>query len=287
MEIKVLKPSGYCNGVKHAFDIIQKARIENPNQKIYIFGPLIHNKIALNDLEDNNFIILQKDIEVLKFIEDESIIVFPAHGHTKEMKEIALNKKLKIYDAICPFIKENIDVIKESLKRDETIYFYGLKSHDETKAILSISNDIYLIDKILLKNNYFLTNKKSVFISQSTMKESDLNEFKNAISNKIPNIDTTFARVCNTTHIRQKAILDVDANTDLILVIGDSTSNNTKELYSVAKSHHPHIETFLIESKDDLDLSIISNKKHIVISSGASTPDKVIDDVVSYLKQII
>lgn len=287
MKVTVLKPSGYCNGVRNAFEILNKARIENPNKQIYVFGPIIHNKIALEELKENNFIILPRNIDEFSRIEDESVVVFPAHGHTKEMSEIASKKKLKIYDAICPFIAENLKSIKESLKKDKVVLFFGKESHDETKSILSISSDIYLIDKKLLKNNYFDTNKNFVLFSQSTIKHKELLDIKNDISSKIQNIDTSFAKVCNATHNRQKAILEIEDSVDMIIVIGDSTSNNTRELYEIAVNNHRGISCVLIESKKDLDLSMIANKKHIVISSGASTPDKVIDDVVSYINQTI
>lgn len=283
MKVEILQPSGYCKGVKNAFSIAEKARMDYPNKTIYLFGPLVHNKNAMDRLINDNFSILKPDVDELEKLDDGSVIVLPAHGHTKEIDQIASEKNLIIYDAICPFIQENIKQIKKQIKNGNKILFYGDKNHIEVKSIISLSSAIYLLDKEILKNYYLNTKNKYYFFCQSTIKNADIYDVLTQIKDLNLDIDTQFLKVCNTTNERQKLLYDLEKSVDAVIIVGDKTSNNSNELFDIALKLHGDKTVLFIKDSSELDTELLRNKKHIVILSGASTPDKDVLDVFNNL----
>ena len=85
--------------------------------------------------------------------------------------------------------------------------------------------------------------------------------------------------ICGSTRLRQEAILSLDKDVDLIIVVGDNNSSNTRRLLEVAKASHPEVESLMIADASELDMRTCANKNHIVISSGASTPEDIIEAV--------
>ncbi|MBR2505539.1 MAG: 4-hydroxy-3-methylbut-2-enyl diphosphate reductase [Bacilli bacterium] len=282
MKVERIIPYGYCNGVNHAFAVINEA-INNRNcKKIYLFGRPIHNEFAVNELISKGLIIINNESE-LENVENGSIVVFPAHGHLKHLDQIAERKKLVVYDAICPFIRNNVNKIIKKINCDEIVLLLGDKNHIEIKSILSISDNVYLLDKEILKKYQNNTNNKISLFVQSTLDKNDLSAKIKDIQDSIPSINIEDAFVCNATSERQNALKQIPSSCDLIIVIGDKTSNNTNKLFELAKSLFPHIETVFISCRQELDSRVLENKKHVVLTSGASTPKYLVDDVFDYL----
>ena len=281
MKISLIEPISFCEGVKNALKIVDKAISEYPDTNIYVYGEIIHNDFVIEEYKNKGVKFLQKNINSIKDI-NEGVFIIPAHGAPKEIVELATAKSLIIYDDTCQFIKENIREIKEALTEGKKVVYIGDKDHDESKAILSISNDIYLKDKKLLNNYYNITNNNLVITCQSTLQKDVLNSEISEVLNAFPNAKN-IARVCNTTSIRQNAIINLESDVDLVIVVGDKASNNTNKLYDTVRTHHKDVECVLIENAKQLNESMIQNKNHIAIASGASTPMYLIDAVVNYL----
>lgn len=286
MKITLLEPISYCNGVENAINTLETAISENPNKQILVYGEIIHNLFIIRKYISEGVIFIDKNEESVKTLDKDSILVIPAHGAPQTILEIAKEKNIKIYEATCPFIKENIKLIKNAIKEDRDVIYIGEESHDESKAILSISNKVYLLDKERLKNYYFITKNNPLLVCQSTLEEDYLQEQLKTILSRFPESENK-ARICQTTSARQKAIINnIDDDVDLILIVGDKNSNNTKKLLDTAKRHHPNKQSMLVGSFLELRRDFIKNKNHIAIASGASTPKYIIDAVVSFINQM-
>ena len=274
MEVEILKPKAYCAGVSNAIKLAYKAREENPNKKVYVLGMLVHNNFVVEELK-------KKDIQValdINAIPNGEVIIFSAHGHKRELDEIAKQKNLIIYDSVCPKVLNNMKLIEDNVKADHYVIYIGQKGHPEAEACLSLYNKVILYTNNIL-NNYHIENDDSpLVINQTTLSILDIKSIHEEILRAIPKARIA-NEICGSTRLRQEAILSLDKDVDLIIVVGDNNSSNTKRLLEVAEASHPEVASLMIADASELDMRICANKNHIVISSGASTPEDIIDAV--------
>ena len=274
MKVEILKPKAYCAGVSNAIKLAYKAREENPNKKVYVLGMLVHNNFVVEELK-------KKDIQValdINAIPNGEVIIFSAHGHKRELDEIAKQKNLIIYDSVCPKVLNNMKLIEDNVKADHYVIYIGQKGHPEAEACLSLYNKVILYTNNIL-NNYHIENDDSpLVINQTTLSILDIKSIHEEILRAIPKARIA-NEICGSTRLRQEAILSLDKDVDLIIVVGDNNSSNTKRLLEVAEASHPEVASLMIADASELDMRICSNKNHIVISSGASTPEDIIDAV--------
>ena len=278
MKVEILEPKAYCAGVSRAIDIARKAKKENPNLSVYVLGMLVHNNFVVSQLEKEGI----HTAKSLEEIPDNQVVIFSAHGHKEELDAVAKKKNLTIYDSVCPKVLHNINLIKENLSKGHQIIYIGQEGHPEAEACLSLSNKVILFHKNVLINNQSIFDKEPLVINQTTMNINDISDTHKAILEVLPGARIA-NEICASTRLRQEAVQKIDKDVDLIIVVGDINSSNTRRLLEIAKQSHPEIESIMISSADELDKAKYVNKNHIVISSGASTPMEVIDAVYNKL----
>ena len=274
MKVEILQPNGYCAGVSKAITLALQARRDNPDKEVYVLGMLVHNNFVVKALEEQNI----KTALDIKDIPDGQVIIFSAHGHKEELDSIAKQKNLILYDSICAKVLSNIKLIKQNLSEGHQIIYIGQQGHPEAEACLSLSKNVILFHKNILKNYQFLFDESPLVINQTTLNINEIKEYHKEILDSFPKARIA-NEICASTRLRQEAIINIDSTVDLILVVGDVKSSNSKRLLEIAKQSHPNVESIMISSFKDLDCSLLENKNHIVISSGASTPKEIIDEV--------
>ena len=278
MKVEILQPQAYCVGVNNAINMAMQARKENPNKEVYVLGMLVHNNFVVSHLESAGI----KTIDDIEKVPNGQVIIFSAHGHKIEFDKIAKEKGLTVYDSICPKVLHNINLIKENLENNHQIIYIGQAGHPEAEACLSLSKKVILYHKNVLKNYQSLFDKSPLVINQTTMNILDLEGIHNEILEVLPEARVA-NEICGTTRFRQEAIKGIDDSVDFIIVVGDMKSSNTKRLLEIAKQCHPNKESIMISDASELDKVEWQNKNHIVISSGASTPQEIIDAVYNKL----
>ena len=283
-EIIKVDPQGYCGGVLQAIAIAKKTRLENPDSRITILGNLVHNQYVkkalsydkLDTIEDKS----KTRLELLDQIE-EGIVIFTAHGISQDVRQKALNKGLKIIDASCPFVLQTQKIIQQKLSEGFVIFYIGKYPHPEAEAIYSTSNKIYLIEKEEdipngIQEPIFVTN-------QTTMSIFDIQFLFDAIKQAYPEAEF-HDEICNATRIRQQAILDLkDKNIDTLIVVGDPSSNNTKQLANIGKKAKIK-QVIRINDVNELNVDDLHEAWRIAITSGASTPTYLTNQVIEYLE---
>lgn len=283
-EIIKVDPQGYCGGVLQAIAIAKKTRLENPDSRITILGNLVHNQYVkkalsydkLDTIEDKS----KTRLELLDEIE-EGIVIFTAHGISQEVRQKALNKGLKIIDASCPFVLQTQKIIQQKLSEGSVIFYIGKYCHPEAEAIYSTSNKIYLIEKEEdipngIQEPIFVTN-------QTTMSIFDIQFLFDAIKQAYPEAEF-HDEICNATRIRQQAILDLkNQNIDTLIVVGDPSSNNTKQLANIGKKAKIK-QVIRINDVNELNVDDLHEARRIAITSGASTPTYLTNQVIKYLE---
>ncbi len=289
MKITILEPHGYCSGVARAISIALKVKEEYPSTPIHILGMLVHNEAVASFLKEkgiNTLTSKEKSLEeLLLSVKEKEIIIFTAHGHPYQLEEIAKEKNLIVFDAVCPKVQANLSLIKSEINTGHEIIYIGYKNHPETNASLSIDKNVHLYDV----NNGFaslnIQDKSPLILNQTTLNYFEIKNIHEQLKSIYPEA-RILNEVCPTTRLRQESLINLDKDVDAILIIGDPKSSNTTRLYEVAKSVHPHLQVEKISNINELDVSHYQKKKHVAITSGASTPDFISDQIIDLLKRI-
>lgn len=286
IKVNKIEPQGYCNGVKRALNIVNNA-IEDPKTKkpIYLLGQIIHNKYVVDMLIDAGVKVIDDKnktrLELLDLINDGSVVL-SAHGVSPDVYAKAINKGLNIIDTTCGNVLIVHKKIKQYLDLNYTCLYIGTPNHPECEGVLGISNKIKLISNINDLNNLKITGNIYV-TNQTTLSKFDIADIYKKINELYPNaiLDD---KICNATTIRQNAMAN-QKKADLCIVVGDKKSSNTKKLVKVSQDI-AKIPTVLCENLDDLDKSLLNNIKTVNISSGASTPDLLVNEIINYINTL-
>lgn len=289
MKITVIEPKSYCAGVTNAINIALKAKEEYPSKDIYILGKLVHNQLVINFLNEKGIKTLYQpkrtNEELINTVPSGSILIFTAHGHDKKLEDVALRRSIRILDATCPKVKHNLDLIDNEIKNNHQVIYIGHKSHPETEAALSIDKNVILYDVNFKIDYHLITDPSPLVINQTTLNIIDIKKTFEEIKQQIPEA-RILEEICNTTRLRQEAVISLPIDVDLIIVVGDIYSSNTKRLFEIATMSHPETLSVMVSELHELNLNLLKEKKHIAIASGASTPLFAIDEIVEYLNRL-
>ena len=283
MNLIKVTPRGYCKGVVQAIQLAKQARIDYPNDKITVLGMLVHNQQVVDALKLLNIETLEdKKKTRLELIDqiDEGVVIFTAHGVSDQVKLKAKLKGLIPIDASCSDVIATADLIKEQIAKGYHVAYIGKHHHPEAEAILAIDSNIHLISKLHDPQIYKLS--EPLFVSnQTTMSLSDVEDIMEEIKSLYPK--AIFApEICNATRVRQGALMKLK-QVDCLIVAGDSNSNNTNQLAAIARANGiPNV--YLLETIDQLKAISKDSFQNVAITSGASTPTYLTNQMIAYLE---
>ncbi len=279
MNIIVAQHSGFCFGVKNAVNCAMEESLKK-NEFIYTYGDLIHNNITIHELQEHNII----SVDNIDNFKAGDTVVLRAHGIAKNDYQTLKEKGLNIIDATCPFVKKIHRIVEENFDSGKRIIIIGDLGHPEVIGINGwcnntalIFNDISDVEKVKESLN------NSAVVVQTTQNINKYNEIKNFLQKTYENIDF-YDTICNTTIGRQEDAKRIASNVDMMLVIGSNHSANSRQLFNICKRECAH--TYLVETADDIPRIINDNIKNIGITAGASTPDKVIKEVIGRMEEL-
>jgi len=286
MKTVKITPRGYCHGVVNAINTITNLDLLSTKKPIYILGMVIHNKQIVNSLNHLDLITLHDEsktrLQLLDEI-DSGTVIFTAHGVSPEVYKKAQEKNLDIIDTTCVDVFKSQNTIKEYINKNYSVIFIGKHSHPESEAVKGISKEVFVVETIADINKLKITNPHVCLTNQTTMSIFDVYYLSEEAKKFYPNL-IIIDELCNSTRIRQKAILDQDPSIDHCFVVGDKLSNNSKKLVEIS-SFESHIPSTLIESVEDIDIELLKTYDVVSVTSGASTPTKVTKEVIDFLEQ--
>ena len=284
MEIIRAKYMGFCFGVLEAINVCNSL-VEEKGKK-YILGMLVHNKQVVEDMQRKGFRLVTEEelLQDVDSLEENDIVVIRAHGTSKKVHEKLKERKVKVFDATCIFVNKIRQEIEIANEKGYSILFMGDRNHPEVKGVISFADDIQIFEsyeeatklKIDLDKTYLLS-------TQTTLNKRKFEEVKKFFKENYKNV-IIFDKICGATAVRQKAVEDLAIKVELMIVVGDTKSSNTKKLYEISKKLNDN--TYLIENEEQLDLDIFSGKKVVGITAGASTPEETIMNIEKKIRGI-
>ncbi|MDY0210572.1 MAG: 4-hydroxy-3-methylbut-2-enyl diphosphate reductase [Acholeplasma sp.] len=290
MEVIDLRPRGYCHGVAKALHIVKKV-IEDPTypRPIYVLGLIVHNKKITESFKALGVISLDTPhktrLELLDLIESGTVIM-TAHGVSSSVKDKALKKGLSVVDATCKDVTKVHDAVKAHLKDGYEVAYIGHKNHPEPEGILGISDQISFLTNKTDAMNYQMKNANhQLFVTnQTTLSRYDINVVLDVLKLKYPNLIFD-DDICDATTLRQNAVIE-QPDVELCIVVGDQLSSNSNKLQFVSE-HERKIKSHRVEDIKDINPEWFKGLKKISLTSGASTPTAVTNEILHYLKSFV
>ena len=274
MDVIVAKTAGFCFGVKRAVD---KAYELCGKENVFTYGPIIHNEEVVGDLEKNGIKVVE-NCEEAKKLPNGSTIIIRSHGVDKKTYDILREAGLEIIDATCPFVLKIHKIVERESLAGKTIVIIGNREHPEVLGICGwCHNEPYVIESPEMAYDFETNSSKEMcIVSQTTFNYKKFKEIVEIILKKGYN-STICNTICNATEERQTEARAIAKNVDAMIVIGGKSSSNTQKLYEICKSECEN--TSYIQTVTDLDMSSLKHAKQIGITAGASTPNKIIQEV--------
>jgi 4-hydroxy-3-methylbut-2-enyl diphosphate reductase len=278
MEITIAKEIGYCYGVRDAVDLAIDESDKAMGEKVYTFGPVIHNHHTIDMLRDDHNVHTVNAIGEIG--NKNATVVIRTHGATpvkvQELKDAGFDVK----DATCPFVLKTQRKAREYAAEGYHIVILGHRTHPEVVGIAGqVPGNCTIIDtKEDLAN--VKRQLKLAVLFQSTVTFGDYEWAMAPLAAKCYEFKV-LQTVCGVTITRQKRTEEVAREVDLMIIVGGKNSSNTLKLVELSRNYCP---TFHIEEPVEADAIDIKGVERIGISTGTSTPEFLVDELVSRLK---
>ena len=275
MNIILAKSAGFCFGVKRAVETVYKEAEKNQTP-IYTFGPIIHNEEVVADLE-------KKGVQVIRSTDElkgrpKGTVIIRSHGVEKKIYDEIKAQGFEIVDATCPFVKKIHRIVEKESMEGKHIVIIGDESHPEVQGIKGwAENDVTVIKTVEDAQKFHVSSDVKVcVVSQTTFNYNKFKYLVEIISKKSYDI-SVLNTICNATKERQTEAKSIAKGVDAMIVIGDKHSSNTQKLFEICKKACNN--TYYIQTLDDLDMNQLRSVETVGITAGASTPNKIIEEV--------
>ena len=280
MDVRLAKTAGFCFGVKRAVDTVYKQVELNSGEKIYTYGPIIHNDEVVKDMKKHGVEVIHTEEELKELT--SGIVIIRSHGVPKRIHTILEERGITCVDATCPFVKKIHKIVEEESKAGKHIIIIGDAKHPEVQGICGwAEKDVTVIKTEEEANAFSLADNKEIcIVSQTTFNYNKFKYLVEIISKKEYNI-SVLNTICNATKERQTEAESIANEVDTMIVIGDKNSSNTQKLFEICKNACAN--TYYIQTLGDLDVNQLKSVQTVGITAGASTPNNIIEEVQNYV----
>ena len=280
MEVRLAKTAGFCFGVRRAVDTVYE-QVEQAEGPIYTYGPIVHNEIVVQELEEKGVKVLNSE-EELKSLTSGTVII-RAHGVGEKVYELLKQQGVNLVDATCPFVKKIHRIAQKEEANGRHILIIGNAKHPEVEGIRGwCEKPAYVVESLEEAENFALPmGEKLCIVSQTTFNYNKFEDIVEIISKKGYDI-IVLNTICSATEERQAEAREIASDVDAMIVIGGRHSSNTQKLFEICKKECEN--TYYIQSLDDLDLKTSQSIRCVGITAGASTPNKIIEEVQKHVR---
>jgi 4-hydroxy-3-methylbut-2-enyl diphosphate reductase len=281
MKIYLAKPRGFCAGVDRAIEIVDLS-LKAYGAPIYVRHEIVHSRHVVNTLRQKGAVF----VEELNEVPDGAIVIFSAHGVAKEVWEEAERRNLKVIDATCPLVIKVHNEVNRDYNQGYELILIGHAGHPEVIGTLGqvpdkfhLVSSVSDVEKLEVANPHHLS-----YVTQTTLSVDECRDIVAALNRRFPGIKGPHQEdICYATQNRQNAVKELAKLVDVILVIGSPNSSNSNRLRELAE--YCGIPSYLIDSSEDINPAWVKGAGAVGITAGASAPEVLVTEVVSYLKR--
>lgn len=286
MQIKLANPRGFCAGVDRAIEIVSRA-LDVFGAPIHVRHEVVHNRYVVDGLRNRGAVF----VDELDDVPDNCIVIFSAHGVSREVQDEAKHRGLKVFDATCPLVtKVHMEVLRYGREGIDCVLI-GHAGHPEVEGTMgqydnSNGGIIHLVENesdvaaLVVRDP-----QKVAFVTQTTLSMDDTRKVIDALRARFPEIrGPRTDDICYATQNRQDAVKQLALECDLVLVVGSPNSSNSNRLRELAE--RIGTDSYLIDSADDIVPAWLEGRRSVGITAGASAPENLVMDVVRRLQQL-
>lgn len=280
-QILLAQPRGFCAGVTRAIEIVERA-LQKFGAPVYVFHEIVHNQFVVNELKDKGAVF----VNVLEDIPDASVAIFSAHGVSQAVRRTAQAKRLQVVDATCPLVTKVHNQAQRYAKKGYALVMIGHAGHEEVEGTMgSVDIEVHLVSDVSdLAGLSFSAAQPLAYVTQTTLSLDDTQDIIAALTDKFPHIEGPHVDdICYATQNRQTAVRALAKQVDLVLVVGARNSSNSNRLREVAASEKK--PAYLVQDQSEIKPEWLQGVPSVGITSGASTPEVLVQGVVQALSQ--
>ncbi len=276
MEVVVAKTAGFCFGVQRAVDQVYK-QIGEPGNRVYTYGPIVHNDEVVADLREKGVEVLNS-LDELEKLEEGGTVVIRAHGVGRKVYELLDRPGIRLVDATCPFVKKIHRIVGEQQALGRRVVIVGDPKHPEVQGIRGWGDGRTLViqDAGELGSLPVSPGEPLSIVAQTTFNYNKFQELVEKFKKKGYDINV-LNTICNATQERQVEAKRIASAVDAMIVIGGRNSSNTQKLYEICQKECKN--TYFIQTLGDFNPECVNSVRNVGITAGASTPKQIIEEV--------
>tara|TARA_B110000503_G_C7115850_1_gene400315 strand:- start:579 stop:1532 length:954 start_codon:yes stop_codon:yes gene_type:complete len=275
-------PRGYCAGVDRAVITVEKS-LELYGAPLYVRKEIVHNKHVVSTLEERGVIFVNETDEV----PEGATVVFSAHGVSPAVHEQAAARNLRTIDATCPLVTKVHNEVRRFADDETEIFLIGHNGHEEVEGTAGEApGKVRIIDGLDEARTIVPTpGKKLVWLTQTTLSVDETMQSVAILKERFPEIaNPPSDDICYATQNRQEAIKQIAPLSDLVLVVGSTNSSNSVRLVEVAKEYGAK-NAYLVDYAAQVDEKWLAGVDTIGVTSGASVPEILVRDLLTWLSE--
>ena len=282
MQVFLANPRGFCAGVDRAVKVVDEL-LEIAGPPIYVRHAIVHNHFVVEELERKGAIF----VEEIGEIPEGSIAVMSAHGVSRAVLDQARDRSLRVIDATCPLVsKVQLEVLAQTGKGC-TVIIIGHRGHVEVDGLMGhrhpSKGGVVVIETREEAETVTVPDAEAVaYVTQTTLAVDATREIVDVLQRRFPALAAPHgSTICYATQNRQEAVAQLAQRCDTIIVVGAPHSSNSRRLTEVARECGAR--AVLIERADELDPEMVTTARRIGLTSSASAPEDLVDDVILWL----
>ncbi len=288
MDILLANPRGFCAGVERAIAIVERA-LQKFGAPIYVRHEIVHNRFVVDDLKAKGALFVKE----LDEVPAGGIVVFSAHGVSKEVQAEAGRRGLRVFDATCPLVTKVHLEVERHRKAGREVVMIGHKGHPEVEGTMGQSQGgMHLVENVAdaatLKLGADEAAQEQVpvaYVTQTTLSVDDAAGIVAALKSHFPGIvGPKKDDICYATQNRQDAVKTLAQQCDVVIVVGSPNSSNSNRLREVAENLG--VPAYLVDTATQIDPAWLAGKRLVGLTAGASAPEILVAEVVARLQAL-
>ncbi len=278
MPVFLAEHAGYCNGVR---DALSKTLAQvGMGKKVSTLGPLVHNEDVQRYLESQNVSVVETPHTL-----GGGTVVIRTHGVTPEVLAYLHGREdLEVIDATCPYVHRVQKIVHNAAQKGHDIIIYGDRQHPEVQALLGWAKGgaRVLEPGSVYQGEELEISPQTVLLSQTTQRENEFLALAEMLKEQCPDLEVS-RTICRATVLRQETAAKLAASVDLMIVVGDKKSSNTRKLTQVCREI---TKTYQITAAAEIKRDWLAGVRNVGITAGASTPHWTIKEVNEKMEEM-
>jgi 4-hydroxy-3-methylbut-2-enyl diphosphate reductase len=280
--ILLASPRGYCAGVERAVETVERS-LGLYGAPVYVRKQIVHNIHVVRDLERKGAIFVDSETEV----PEGETVVFSAHGVAPSVHANSAAKQLNTIDATCPLVTKVHTQAKRYASQGYTVVLIGHAGHEEVEGTMGeVPESIVLVEDADGAERLQLPPERAAklaYITQTTLSVDETREIIDVLRRRFPQLRGPQREdICYATSNRQWAVKELLDEVSLLLVVGSHNSSNSQRLVEVA--HAAGVAAHLVDDADEIDDAWLDGVAVVGVTSGASAPERLVDDVCHWFR---